>query len=251
MNNNTKLISFIIALKRYRLNSVLLKHKSYKIAPKFNLSTQTFDLYLKECIQLGWIEEKDNHYQIKKFIKIVDDYKEKINFSFRNHSMIKSSKDTNYKKIKKQIEELLILDNVISPQINQINKKRKKISLFNKLSNPTVKKLSSQDYKAVKSFIKNGMSCAGEKINEINFLDSVRTSSRHTSGVTGFSISKSNKLLSNSDIFGREILIKWVHGISKWKIEELKNKFPKAKLILFPSYDKIKVCFGSRMIVLN
>ena len=248
MQNNTKLISFIIALKRYKLNSVLLKHKSYKIAPKFNLSTQTFDLYLKKCIQLGWIKFDGEKYTIKKLQDILIEFNEQTNLFFSNHKILKNKKTINFKLVLKEIEQILLIDNVIAPQQNKIDKKTEFINDYNKLISPTVVKRGKTSSSQLK-MIKSGLRGAGMEINRMVYNDKIVTSARHTSSVLGFSIAKANKVLNYGGKIKRVIVQKWVHGISFVKIEQLKIEYPGACIIPYVHYDKIKVCLGSSLLI--
>jgi hypothetical protein len=246
MNNNTKLISFIIALKRYRLNSVLLKHKSYKIAPKFNLSPQTFNSYIQKCIEIGWINFDGEKYTSKKLQDIIVDFNKKTNLFISNHEILKNKKTFDFKEVLKEIEQILLIDNVIAPQQHQIDKKTKFINDYNDLNSPTdfrKGKVSKSQMKMIKA----GLLSAGREIQKMVYNDRIVTSARHTADKLGMSISKSNKLLNSGGKIHRIIIQRWVHGISFVRIEQLKIDYPGACIIPYVHYNKIKVCLGSSL----
>ncbi|MFN5416300.1 MAG: hypothetical protein ACK5B9_04525 [Flavobacteriia bacterium] len=248
MRNNAKLISFIIALKRYRLNSVLLKHKSSKIAPKFNLSVTTFNNYIEKCIELGWINFDGEKYHIKRLQDILIDFNSRTNLFFSNHKVLKNKKTINFKIVLKEIEQILLIDNVIAPQQHQIDKKTEFINNYNILTSPTVAKRGRTSSNQLK-MIKSGLRGAGREIEKMVYNDSIVTSARHTASVLGVSVAKANKMLNYGGKVKRVIVQKWVHGISFIKIEQLKLQYPGACIIPYVHYNKIKVCLGSSLFI--
>lgn len=215
-----KVLSLIIAIKRKNSNSKLLYKAKYKLAKDFNLAPQTFCKLLKSAIEYGWVTEDDNGYQAKKFHKIILDFNYISGYSFWNHNILKS-KDYNFKTILNQVEQLLVVDNVINPQLTIINRKT---DLSKNKRFPTVR-------------------CA-EKDGKIA-IGSVRTSARHTSNKLGISSSKANKILNKSLFYTRKQHIMRFYQSKKEDVEKYQKKFPRATVWFSQKQNKVIAHHGS------
>ena len=246
MNNSIKLLAFTIAIKRYKSNSVLMDTARYKMSSKFGISTQTFNKYLVEAQKIGWINISGGNFVVKKLNDIIIDFNNQTGLFFSNHKVLENRKKHSFKDVLKEIEQILLIDNIIAPQQFEINKKSKFVNDYNILISPTGKKRGKVT-QSQKKMMRMGLRSAEKEISGMNYTDRVMTSARHTSSVMGMSVSKANKVLNLGGKVNRSILQVWIHGISFVKIEELKIQYPKAKIIPYVHYNKIKVCFGSEI----
>jgi len=243
---NIKLLSFVVCIKRYKVNSVLSSQAKYKLAQRFNIHPTTFIKYLNICIENGYIrfDAKNNCYVAIKFDSIIKDYFENTGNYFSKHKILQS-KDLNFKNILSQIESHIIYDNVIARQEFRIKTNGRKVSAIKQLSQTGKNSFKGYSKSFLKGILKNGLNCVENKELLKNYSPTIRTSARSTAKQTGFSVCKSNKLLNNLDQYTRKIDSFWINGISFFKIEELRIKYPHATIIPFMKHDKIKVCQGS------
>lgn len=243
-NNEIKILAFVVAFKRYRKNSVVFKEAKYKIAQRFNLHPTTFINYLNKAKELGYIIESDN-YKVIPFRDIVRDFKYKTDLIFWKHKILQS-KEISFKRILIEIENIITYDNVIKRQEFKIKQKGKRISAINYLKQTDKKSCSEFSYKYLKGIMKNGLKCVANNELIKNYSPTIRTSARNVSKHTSFSVSKSNKILNRSTkLYNRKIISKWFVGVSFFKLEELKVNYPNATIIPFTKHNKIKVCEGS------
>lgn len=249
-SNEIKILAFVVAFKRYRKNSVIFKEAKYKIAQRFNLHPTTFNNYLSLAIKLGYIQE-NNAYKVIPFRDIVKDFKYKTDLIFWKHKILQS-KEISFKRILIEIENIITFDNVIRRQQFRIKQKGKRIEAINYLKQTDKKSCPKLSYKYLKDIMKKGLNCVANNELIEKYSPTIRTSARNVSKHTSFSVSKSNKILNRStNLYKREIVSKWFIGVSFFKLEELKVKYPKATIIPFTKHNKIKVCDGSMISVLN
>ncbi len=246
VNFNNKILCFVICIKRYKVNSVLLKSAKYKMAQRFNIHPTTFIKYLDFCIENNIIrfDEKKNQYTVIKFNTIIKEYFESTGNYFSKHEILKS-KDINFKNILIEVEKHIVYDNVIARQEHKIKTNGRKVRAIKFLSQTGKNSLRGYSNRYLKSILKKGLNCVENKETLKNYSETIRTSARNTAKQTGFSVSKSNKLLNNLNQYTRKIDSFWVNGVSFFKIEELRVKYPQATIIPFIKHDKIKVCQGS------
>jgi len=169
---------------------------------------------------------------------------------FGKHGKLKNG-PTKHKEVLRELEYLLLEDNIYEKQNYAIKAKEEKIRLF-KLSKRTDKNPSpSSDYKKIKKIVKEQGSNkrVGSMKESLNYNAQVITSARHTASVLGMSQQKANKLLNSMPNHKRKIIVQWVDGISFEKLESLKEQFPKATIYPMVSKNKIKICFGSSLIL--
>lgn len=243
------LVCFIIALKRWRKNSVIIKSPKYLLCKQFNLSVNTFSKYLSEAIRLGYILDEGATYRIIKFKKIIKSEFEGSERCFTNHRIIKKSKSTDFKKIKYEFEQLLTVDNVIRRQERRIAQKKKftfKTGNFRIQSNILGTELTRQ----------GGLSYKGKVIpqrvrrkvvlehSDSMFNDKVVTSARNLAKKIGVSVSKANQILNRTDFYIRKHIVLWINGCNSTNYELTMAKYPDAVVIPCYKKDRIKVCFG-------
>ena len=245
-----KKLAFIILLKRFKNNSVLFQRANYKYAAKFSMSPATFKKYFKEAIDNGHVFKDGDIYKVEKFSKILSDFYQETGLALDKHEILQGD-NLNFKNILSELQGLLVVDNVIKQQLTQIDRKRKDIRLI-KFANKTEKSdsfLHKSEMKRLRKLSKDGKlgaSYADQLSN--SYRSTVITSARHTAKKLGVSVKKANQILSNSgNSFKREILVKWVYGISIFKIEKLRHQFPNATIIPMMNYNRIKICFGSSL----
>jgi hypothetical protein len=246
MMDKYKHLSFIIAIKRYKKNSVIKKIPKYIACKQYGLSVNTYSKYLNQCIQAGYIIEEKEYYRVIKFKEILIDLFENQNLYFNQHKILKTF-GTNFNIILQNVEEIMVADNIIKRQGFKINKKYQS-NLVQRYISGTDRKAKSElfskfSHKAITRMVKKQLKSVSEKITELN--KDVVTSSRHTSKTIGVSIFKANKILNRQNIFERQIKVKWVHGITDWKYEELRCKYPNSVVIPCFKINMFKVCHGS------
>ncbi len=241
-------LAFIIALKRYRRNSVLKRDARYKMAQRFGIHPTTFNKYLKECIDLGIVTRDIHGYKAIKFKEIIAKFykQDKIVFNPRHQLLKKNRKILNVKEIIKELEDCFLCDNVYAPQAYQRKKKRELI----RAANWTVSRGYSNrpDDKILKEALKMGLHRAKNKFEKVRYNAKIRTSARHVAAKLKISAPKANKILNNSVMFERHEIIQWYPGANQYNFDVLKLMFPNATI--YPSIlrDCIKVHFGSYII---
>jgi hypothetical protein len=247
MQNSIKLLSFIIAIKRYKRNSTLLNKARYKLAQHFQISPSTFIKYLNQCEELGWIKKSGGNYTAIPLEKILTDFNSQTNLFFAKHKVVKKGQNFAFNEVLKEIEQILLIDNVIVPQQHVKDKKETFINDYKTLTAPTgtkmIRRITDSQYKMVKS----GMRCAGIEVSKMKFTSDIVSSARHTSAKLGISLAKANKILNYGGKVERTIQVRWYHGISFVKLELLRLQYPNASVIPFVNYNKIKVCLGSSL----
>lgn len=248
--NNYKILSFFIAFKRYKKNSVVFKAPVYRLSQKFNISPVTFQKYLSTCMDLGVIVDHGTHYSAEKFKTALVKILENTDLFFGNHSIL-SDNSTDVKKISRKIQGLFVVDNIISPQQRSINKKQSELQLV-RFSNRTEKSdsfLTRPELKKLKKLSREGKLSASYENTLNNSLNtSVTTSARHTATKLGVSLRKANLILNDKEnSFDRSIFVKWIKGISIFKIDSLRIQYPQATVIPMLNYNCIKICFGSEL----
>lgn len=245
-----KLLVLLIILKRYRNNSVILKTAKYKLAAKFSMSPVTFNKYLDECIRLGYIIDRGDRYQIIQFKELVVSFAKNTGTFFGKHQIL-CSKNLSFKSTLAELQRYLVIDNIINPQENQLKRKKTDIELIN-FANRTVKSdsfLCKHELKRLKKLHKEGKlsACAAKKVVS-SYTGVVITSARHTAKKLKVSVQKANSILNSGEsLYSRNILVKWVKGVSFFKIESLRIQYPDATIIPLLNYDVIKICFGSSL----
>lgn len=244
-----KVFSFIVALKRSRNNSVILKKAYHKLSREYGLSPQTFKKYLYQAIDCGMITECDNRYEVKQFAVIVTELHSGSGLYFGKHDIL-AGKSLDVKEILNELYECYVLDNIYNKQSNKIKKKSNDLKTLKFIKSETGKRhpyLSKHEYEKLKKICKKSISERASLENEIEktLFNHVITSCRHTAGVLGISKSRSNKVLSNLKKIKREIASKWIDGCNQVNFEMAKIKYPRATIYPLPSVDKIKICFGS------
>lgn len=249
---NYKILAFIIALKRAKRNSVILKRPIYKMAQKYGICGVSFKKYLTKSIELGYIIEKEDRYVIIKFKEIVKHFcgEQKIYFGYYN--ILRNRSNVTVKTITEELLCISMMDNVIKPQEYVIERKKRDIGII-KHSLKTDKKprpLSKRDYARMKKLAKQGMLSAKSLQRLIDSTTGIVISSnRHASRKTGISNFKAGQVLSKGGkYFSRTKLEKYHHGCNAFNLEKLNHMYPKAWIIPLPHYDKIRVSFGSQLL---
>ena len=238
--NNIKILSFVVAFKRYRKNSVVFKEAKYKIAAKFNLHPTTFNNYLAKAIELGYIVEHENCYSVVKFKDVVRSFCKDTELLFFQNSILKS-RVIDFKKILRDLEDKIVFDNSIRKQSYILNKKKVIVTtvwlkgqtdIKARISKSALKKCSS--YQSVE-----------DAVAQLGYTSKIITSARNISSNLSFSVSKSNKILNRMTSIKRNIDVMWYKGCNSFLFESLRAKYPQAVVIPHVKFNKIKVCFGS------
>jgi hypothetical protein len=248
---NNKVLSFIIALKRFKNNSVILKKAKYKMAHQIGLHPNTFIKYLKEAIDCGYIYQDDSKYHIAPLKDILIDFYEETELVFLSHSIL-LSKETNYKKVLSEIEYCLIIDNVYEMQEKAKRKKERFIESAERIlqTGQSHTYISKSEYKSLKNLLKKegGVNGVAKKLEEQNYMPINITSARHTAKKLNISTSKANRLLSSVPGFHRYVHVLWVDGCSLPLYDALVEQYPRSTIYPMVSINKIKVCSGSSLI---
>jgi hypothetical protein len=243
---NIKCFSLIVALKRKKKNSKILKRAKYKLASDYNLHPTTFCKLLQQCISEGWIEEIGEYYHIKKFSFIVKDFCEKSDLRFHFHEILgpdskKRHQNFDQKQIVEEILSKLLLDNVMAPQEYIISLKK---GLSSKNSSRTVKR-SMMKLKKLGFY-----SCADDVEKEIQ--ESVVTSDRHTARKLKITRYRARKVLNAGIDITREIKSDW-RPLRNALVDydAARREFPRATVLILPHYGQIKICHGSVLTRVN
>lgn len=247
-----KKIAFLIAIKRFKRNSVLLKGPAYKISSLFGLSPQTFKKYVREMVQDGYLVESPLYYTAIPFSKAVQLFAKETGLYVGQHTLLKG--EHNFKKILLQLQEALIVDNVIKRQEFKIKQKKEFLYLLN-VANGTVKRdtpLSRKQYSTLKK-ISKGAAYRAQLQKSLNneTINVVISSCRHISRTIGVSPSKASDLLAKSTRISRRIHTLWFDGLSEQLVDSLREKYPKALIYPLFSLGKVKVSFGSELRLRN
>lgn len=245
MINDYKLLSFIICLKRFKLNSIILNQPKYKLAKKLSLHPTTFNKYLNKCIEKNYITISENGWKVKKLVQILSDFCVSNQIKFNKHDILKE-KSTDFGEVNKTLLDLFVLDNIISQQKFVIKEKSDIKDIHNRIVNPTEHsvKISRKEYDRYRIYRK---SCGVGSALGVN--TNVITSARHCSKKLGLSLKKANNVLNAGKNFKRIINYFLVNGCDFFTLESLKLKYPKSTLIPFTHLNKTKVCFGSVLII--
>jgi len=235
-NSKVKLLSFVLAIKRKKSNSKLLYKPKYLLAKEFNLSPQTFSKYLKQCISEGFIIEESDGWRCIKLQEIFSKFNDETGLYYGKHDILKG-KSTDFYQIQEEFEQGLLISNIICPQEFMRAKKNKLTSRKHRTVHNALKKFRSVD----PNF------CADTTIASIN--SKYVTSARRTAEKLNISRSKANKLLNGGTKVKRKIECIWKRGIQPERLYALQKEYPKAKIILFPSYNCYKICFGSSLLI--
>ena len=235
MNHNKyKLLSFVLAIKRKKSNSKLLYRPKYILAKEFNLSPQTFSKYLKDCISEGWIIEESDGWRGISLKKIFSQFNNQTGLFYGKYNILKG-KSTDFYQILDEFEQGLLISNIIRPQQKMAAMKSK---------------LLSKNYwtvrKSLRKFAEESPSlCADEIIDSMN--SEVVTSARSVAKKFNVSVSKANKMLNSETMVKREKRFLWVQGILPGRDSALREMYPSATILLFPKFNRYKVCFGSSL----
>lgn len=242
-----KLIALIIALKRFKRNSVIIKKARYKMAQQVSLHPQTFNKYFEEAIERGWITDCGNCYKLIRFKTILREFCIENDLLFLFHKILRN-KNSNFKHVLSELESYLAKDNIYETQAQVIENKKKQIEVFQKCRRTDL--MGKVDPKAYRKLIKK----LGKPLNsvkdikkELNFNNEVVTSCRHTATKLGISASKANRLLNNMPGTQRRILFQFFEGCSLELFDHLRQEYPKATIYPMVSKGKTKVCFGSQI----
>jgi AraC-like DNA-binding protein len=266
--SNLELISILslcISAKRFKRNSVLIttKRKS-KIAKEFGISVQTFNKYFEKSMENGWITSFEKNHKVINLVKILRDFKEKTGLLIFDHQIIKRTKTHDFNQVKKEIIDILIVDNVIRPQKYHINKanlllRNSKTILSTEegiqrsVNSPEVNKNYSLKMASIAKRIGYSSKDCDNMVKEVRKVNSLKlrnklnvvSSCRHTSNIVGVSIMRANKALGTSKIFKRDIHDYYVPFVHPEQLESLKLQFPEAVVVYRPFINKIVVRFGS------
>lgn len=253
-HNRYKVFSFLVALKRSRRNSVIMKGAAYKDCKIYGISAQTFKKYLSEAIELGFIIDQGDRYSVKKLAEIISEIHQGGNLFFGKHNILKS-KELSVKKITDEILGCYV-EEIFHSQTKKIITKSKKLATYKFVESETVKRhspLTQSNLKDVKKVLKESKEsrALNQKQIETSLYKHVITSARHTAAKLGISKNRSNHILSNLKSLKREIIVKWIPGCTMVNFEQAKVNFPKATIYPMPSINKIKVCFGSKLSLIN
>lgn len=234
IHNKGKLLSFVLAIKRKKSNSKLLYGPKYILAKEFNLSPQTFSKYLKQCISEGWIIEESDGWRAIPLPKILRQFNAETGLFYGKHNILKG-KSTDFYQILDEFEQGLLISNIIDRQEYVLSKKMKLTSKKSRTVKCALKEFRGKD----------SQFCAEKAIKSIN--QKYVTSARRTAEILGVSRNKANKILSSGKKVKREIDFIWKKGIHPERIYALREEYPNAQIILFPRYDRYKICFGSSL----
>ena len=237
--NKIKAFSLIIAFKRKKRNSKILKKAKYKLACDYGVHPTTFCKLLEQCISEGWVTESGDYYQIKKFSEICCAFQEEIGLKFNFHSILGPNKWSRHQEfsIKKITDELygkLLLDNVVAPQEYMIRLK----SALSSNNHQTVKK-------SMKQLQKMGLYTCADKI-EASIQHSIVSSDRHTANRLKITRYRARKVLNECNDIHREVKSLF-YPVKNMILDydRLRMEFPGAFVMPMPAYGMIKVCFGS------
>lgn len=237
--NKFKSFSLIIALKRKKRNSKILKKAKYKLAADYNLHPTTFCKLLEQCVSEEWITLEGDYYHIKKFSEIVKDFREKTGLRFHFHQILGENtthrhQNFDVKSITDELYGKLLLDNVMAPQEYMIRLKEG---------------LSSRNIQTVKSSIRKlqkiGVYTCADDV-EKNIQHQVVSSDRHVSSKLEITRYRASKILNGCKDISREVKSVFYHTRNViFDYERLRLDFPRATVIPMPAISKIKVCHGS------
>lgn len=242
-----EILSFCIAIKRYKISSFVKKQPKHHIAKQLNLSVNTYSNLYKRAIEAGFIVEQAKGFRVKKLSHIIRELFKETEIYFSNHGILKGD-SLDYRTIKNELLAYLVKDNVISRQQRAIDK-NELLDLFDAVHRMdtdirTKQKWYALDAKTRKRVTREALK-RGRKADGQN-LGVVITSVRHLSGILGISIYKANKILNESgDVFKRKIVVKWIKGCTGFNFDMARALYPLATVIPCVQADKIKVCFGS------
>jgi hypothetical protein len=250
MVQDLKKIAFLIALKRGRRNSIILKGPVYKISYKYGLAPQTFKKYLREAIELGLIEDLGDRYRVIGFKAIVSDFCNEHKVILRKHLLLRSE-ITCTKQIVRELSRVLVYDNVVFLQKRAIENKKKDIELISELVSGTGKNkfYSKSEIKKIKALQKKKQ-ISVRHLNRLknSLSEEIITSCRSLSEKFGVSPKKANKILADGgEIFKREIKVDWIEDATFFNFEMARELNPRAVVHPLPSKNKIKVNHGSRL----
>jgi hypothetical protein len=246
-----KTFSFIIAIKRYKKNSILPNIPKYLVAKELNMSVNTYSKLLNQAINQGLITKQNDHYKVVSFRTAIQIIFQETGFFFAKRRILRSE-NTNYKQIHSEILEYAVIDNIIRPQ-QRIIQNKKYFSLLEKISNSngTDKKSFSEWYRLPrakrKRIVKEYKKCVQ---NNVKSIAEVVTSCRHTAQKLNLTKYMANKTL-NSKAFNRKVIVNWVKGVSFVKLEQLRIQYPNATIIPCMKINAIKVCHGSEVSVMT
>lgn len=248
MNKEFKLLSFIISIKRYKKNSILLKGAVSEMAKKLEIHPETFKKYLKLSLERKYIVDKGNRYLVVSLPEILRDFSLNTSLVFMQHEILKNRSKISLKSVLQEVQGFLVIDNIINQQEYAIKKKKEKIEVYNLLKRTDKSYFQPRDVALIKKNIKKAdYRCAENIENHLNYKANNITSARHVSGKLGISVMSANKLLHNIPNHKRKIVVKWIHGATMLNFELARIAYPKATVIPMLYYNKIKVCFGSNM----
>lgn len=259
INTDIKVLAFLIALKRYRKNSVVFKKPNYIMCSIFGIAPQSFKKYLKIATSLGYIKNEKNVYRIIKFKDILLDMFEGSHSYFKFHNVINGDDDLDLKKIILFLEECLVVNNVYSRQSRSINIKSKFLGKqsneyrFNPNRNGTVNK-EQQNLSRIyrdrlpKKSVRRKFSLKDFKKSDYLFNNEVMTSCRNVSNSIGFSKNKANRILNRGQMFKREQIYIKVKGCTSNNVLLLESLFKNNGFVNpKPLKDVVIVHFGSKI----
>lgn len=280
-----KIVSFIVAVKRFKKNSVLVTRKNKKrICEKLNISLPTLNKYIQRCIEIGWAREGDGRVIMEPFAKISSEFQylplsddfweeKRHNYSLTNRGLI-SGESTDYKTVFNEVCDVLLVDNIFRQQVLAA-RVRNKIHLWCENRKRTERKLrkmmvamkeNPDDAKIANSYNllcmadfsrKDNISCLSNVcLNEYsnimsngerleNYEAFVVTSARHLATRLNVSVYRANRILNESKWLRRDIVNSYFNGCDYFTVETLKARFPGACVQPLPFIGKTKVSFGS------
>lgn len=248
MKQRYKILSLVVSLKRYKKNSVIPNIPAYIIAKQLNIHPSTYKSLINQAIEMGVVQSKGDYLVVINFVKAFKIIFQDYDFFFKKRQILRQS-GTDFKQIYSQILQFAVEDNIIAPQQKHIQNKQYFNILERIASSKGTDKRALNEWRAISprkkaSIVKHYRQCIQ---NGKQFSQDVVTSCRHTAETIGVSKYLANKTLNKNDLFSREIVVKWVKGISFVKIEQLKIAFPSATIIPCVKSNMIKVCFGSSL----
>lgn len=200
---------------------------------------------------MGLIKEEEKCYRVIKFTDILREYNNETDLIILQHNLL-SKKSIDTKEIQKELENILVEDNVVAPQEFKINQKKRDISILKQVLFRTEKNETFLDKKEFNRFkkLRKDEKTSVDYLNRLekSLSDDIRTSARHLATILKISHTKANQIICNLSNFQRKERILWVNGANVDQVYALRKKFPSATIYPMVSLNKTKIHFGSSLI---
>jgi hypothetical protein len=280
-----KIISFVVAVKRFKNNSVLITRKNKRnICSILDISLPTFNKYLERTIEIGWARQGAGRVIMEPFVKIAkefqylplsDDFEreKRHNYCLTNRGLI-SGKCTDYKTVFNEVCDVLLVDNVFRQQV-MAARARNKVYEWDQKNQRTERKLrrmmeelkKDQENEKLEASYKMLSVSSYSKSSKKSYLHDmclkdysnipcvgyrveneeafVVTSARHLAKRLNVSVYRANRILNESKLLRRDIIRSYFEGCDYFTVGKLKERFPMANITPIPFLGKTRVSFGS------